>query len=151
MNDLGVIITKVPPYHPQSNGSAEKYVWAVKTVFNKFVLGKGTGLSIQDKINKFLLHQKSTPSTVTKCAPMELVFKYKPKTMLDAINYKVKQQIDLKENCNESQKHKQKNQKIESNKNGKSKSHDFGVGENVLYRNHFKNSVKWLPAKVIKK
>lgn len=145
-NDLGIKFTNSPPYHPQSNGSAEKYVSTVKTVFKKFVLGAESSLSLQQKINKFLIHQRSTPSTVTKRAPIDLIFKYKPKTVLDLINEKVKVKIDS------SVENEVKNVNINNNKTKvqtKSLKSDFNVGENVMYRNHLKYSVKWLPARVV--
>lgn len=140
---LGIKYMKSPPYHPPSNGVAEKYVSSVKNVFKKFVLGSERTMSIQDKINKFLLHQRTTPSTVTKRAPLDLIFKYKPKTMLDLVNNKKKFNFDLSKGSDLSENCCSKSifNKV-VNKQHKPKESIFKVGDKVLYKNHFKNVVR---------
>lgn len=140
----GIILSKSPPYHPQSNGLAERAVQSVKRVFRKFCLEANEGMSIQNKIEKFLIHQRNSICTTTSKTPAELIFSYKPRILLDLLNNN--KNI---ENLSGKEKEKPivKMKFAPNNNNFKSK---YFVGENVLYRNHFKNLLNWIPAVVLK-
>ena len=62
----GVKFTRVPPYHPASHGAAVRSVQTAKTVLAKHVLdGKENSLSLEHRLAKFLILNRSTPHTVT--------------------------------------------------------------------------------------
>lgn len=83
----GVNVLKSPPYHPQSNGSAERHVQIVKRALDKFLIQK-TQLSLSAQIADFLFSYRNTPSAVTGYSPNEMLFKVKPKTRLDLLKPK---------------------------------------------------------------
>lgn len=128
-------LTHSPPWHPPSNGQAERSVRTVKQCLYKFLLGVESGLPIQQKIQKFIMYHNNSPSTVTGKSPSELIFGYKPKTLLDLVNLKYKEKVD-NTNINEVTVRNENNSK-------------FKVDQNVMYRNHFKNYVHWIPATVL--
>ena len=69
----GVRFTRVPPYHPASNGAAERSVQSVKAVLTKQVLdGKANTLSLEHRLANLLILNHSTPHTVTGRSPAEL-------------------------------------------------------------------------------
>lgn len=116
----GIICTKSPPYHPQSNGQAERFVGTVKLALTKQCLdATSNDLSLNQKISKFLIFYRNTPSITTAKTPSELIFTYKPRILLDTlINCKGRKNIDPK--------------LIEKNLN---KNIDSKLIENNLYEN----------------
>ena len=69
----GVKFTRVPPYHPASNGAAERSVQSVKAVLTKQMLdGKSNTLSLEHRLANLLILNHSTPHTVTGRSPAEL-------------------------------------------------------------------------------
>lgn len=80
---------KAPPYHPQSNGSAEKSVQIVKKALEKLLfLGKKKEISrnlLLSRLLNFLFMYRNTPSTVTGKPPAESLFKMRPRTRFDSI------------------------------------------------------------------
>ena len=61
----GVRFTRVPPYHPASNGAAERSIQTAKTVLTKQVLdGKANSLCLEHRLANFLILNRSTPHTV---------------------------------------------------------------------------------------
>nr|CAI5836808.1 unnamed protein product [Callosobruchus analis] len=91
----GIEMIKIPPYHPQSNGSAERHVQNVKDALNKYLLSKST-LKIEQRIVNFLFSYRNTPTTCGM-SPNEIIFKVKPKTRLDLLKPKKGGQVDIKE------------------------------------------------------
>lgn len=93
----GINVSNSPAYHPQSNGSAERAVQTSKNSFRKFVLdiehnftsymqnSQNKRRSIQMMIDNFHINYRNTPSTVTKVSPSELLFNYKPRTLIDLL------------------------------------------------------------------
>jgi transposase InsO family protein len=59
-----------PPYHPMSNGLAERFVRTFKEALQEIKKGG----SIQDDVAAFLLNYRSTPHPSTLKAPAELMF-----------------------------------------------------------------------------
>ena len=67
----GIKFTRVPPYHPASNGAAERSVQTAKTVLTKQVLdGKANSLSLEHRLANFLILNRSTPHTITGNLPL---------------------------------------------------------------------------------
>lgn len=129
-------LTHSPPYHPPSNGQAERAVRTVKQCFYKFCLGVENSLQIHQRVQKFIMYHNNSPSTSTGKSPYEIIFSFKPRTLLDLVNLKHKEEVD-KLNINEL-----KVTKFET-------KNKFTVGQNVMYRNHFKSHIHWIPATVL--
>ena len=59
----GVKFIRVPPYHPASNGAAERSVQTAKTVLTKQVLdGKANSLSLEHRLANFIILNRSKTS-----------------------------------------------------------------------------------------
>jgi len=72
MNKNGIKHTLVPPYHPQSNGAAERSVKVVKEALVKQVLEGNKGRSMKHRLADFLLRYRTTPHSTTGAASAEL-------------------------------------------------------------------------------
>lgn len=84
----GIKVLKSPPYHPSSNGQAERLVKTTKEVLKKFLLDPNLSeLRLEDQINLFLFNYRNTPSKEGRL-PSEMVLSYVPKTLIDLINPK---------------------------------------------------------------
>jgi hypothetical protein len=81
-----------PPYHPSSNGRAERFVDTFKRGLRK-LRGEGDLDSILDT---FLLTYRSTPNTLLpqQQCPAEMLFGRKPRTTLDLLRPTTKQPVD---------------------------------------------------------
>ncbi|KAL1437945.1 hypothetical protein MTO96_010458 [Rhipicephalus appendiculatus] len=81
----GVRHTRTPPYHPASNGSAERCVQTVKRDLRRQILDeKSSGISktLQHRIDLFLFRYRNTPTTTTGQTPAELFLSWTPRTRL---------------------------------------------------------------------
>ena len=67
----GIQQIRTAPYHPASNGQAERTVQTFKTTLNKMLNEKGT---INQKVQRFLIAYCTTPHSPTNCTPAELIF-----------------------------------------------------------------------------
>ncbi|KAI8117697.1 hypothetical protein CVS40_10440 [Lucilia cuprina] len=141
----GIKVLKSPPYHPQSNGSAERAVQTVKSSLKKYLLDPKVKHKPWDfKINNFLLKYRTTP-TATGIAPAHIIFNFKPKTLLDFVN--------PKNMLRKEEKNRIKVEKSETNRkcNIEEKIIEYKVNEIVLYRNVLNNYCKWTNAKIVKR
>lgn len=120
------------PYHPASNGLAERAVQTFKESMKKFSDG-----SISTRVSRFLFAYRNTPHTTTGSSPAELLFSRRPRTRLDLIRPSVEAHVVKK----------QYNQKQSHDKSAKSRS--FKVQDTVYIRN-FGDGESWLPGTVTK-
>ena len=76
----GIKHTKVLPYHPTSNGQAERTVRVFKEGMEKI-----EGGNMQTKLSWFLLKYRTTPHSKTGVTPAQLHMKKKIRTRLDVL------------------------------------------------------------------
>jgi transposase InsO family protein len=120
------------PYHPASNGLAERAVQIVKAGLKRME-GEGTD---ETKLCRFLFAYRRTPHSVTGRSPAELLF-----------NREIKSRLSLLKPDLESRVHdKQQAQKYNHDK--KSKERLLIVGDLVYARVYSRNKCSWMPAVV---
>lgn len=73
-----------PPYHPQSNGAAERSVGIVKKNLKKHLLENSNKFSLEVQLQKFLFNQHHTPGA-DGYTPAEKIFNFKPKTIFSQL------------------------------------------------------------------
>lgn len=159
----GIKILKSPLYHPQSNGLAERGVQTIKGILKKFLIDPRTrNMPTTEMLRKMLFSYNNTPSTVTSRSPTDLLFLYKPKTVLNSINpttitkqsvSKSRVKFDLSRNKTYTIPAKT-SVKVNLNKNVNYKQIPVKAlknGEKVWYQNSFKDFVKWIPGEIIKR
>lgn len=78
MRENGIVHVTSAPYHPATNGLAERGVQTLKQGIKKT-----PGQSMQEKLIKFLFKYRLTPHTTTGVAPSELLLGRKVRSRLD--------------------------------------------------------------------
>ncbi|XP_048247554.1 uncharacterized protein K02A2.6-like [Haliotis rufescens] len=119
------------PYHPASNGLAERSVQTFKQGFKKL-----SGGSINTRVSRFLFRYRNTPQTTTGSSPAQLLFGRRPRSHLDLLHPDIGVKVQ----------HKQEKQAHYHNRH--TKSREFAVGDLVYVRN-FLGKPKWLPGEII--
>ena len=127
----GIAHSTSSPYHPASNGLAERAVQSFKQSMRK-----ATG-SIESRLSRFLFTYRLTPHTTTAQSPAELLFKRRPRSRLDILVSSVELVVGRR----------QEYQKM---------SHDvhsstcvFDVGNSVFVKDFRPGSKQWLPGKIV--
>ena len=115
------------PYHPATNGLAERAVQIVKKGLKKITNG-----SIHTRIARVLCSYRITPQSTTGISPAELLLGRQPRTRLDL----------LKPNTAERVEWKQQQQKISHDHTSGHRT--FASGDKV-YTKNFGQGQRWLP------
>ena len=98
MSKNGIKHTLFPPYHPQSNGAAERSVRVVKEALVKHILEGKTNMSIKHRLANFLLRYRSTPHSTTGVTPAELLMRRRLRTRLSLAKPDLAQVVESKQN-----------------------------------------------------
>ena len=98
MTKNGIKHTLVPPYHPQSNGAAERSVRVVKEALVKQVLEGNKSRSMKHRLADFLLRYRTTPHSTTSATPAELLMKRRLRTRLSLVKPDLAQVVESKQN-----------------------------------------------------
>ena len=133
MKRNGIKHIKVAPYHPASNGLAERAVRVFKEGFEK--MGEG---SIQTKISRFLLRYRTTPHSTTGVPPSELLMERKLHTQLDRIFPSVADRV----------RSKQSKQKAVHDYHAKERTLEEGQ---AVHAKDFRYKKTWLPGTLVEK
>jgi len=128
----GIKHTLIAPYHPSSNGEAERFVQTLKTTIWK---AKGAP---QKTLCKFLLHYHSTPHASTGKTPAEIMFGRNIKTRQDLLHPRAL--VTLSPQI----------QKTMSEESPEKRCNELEVGDAVWIRNYC-NSPRWIPRLVTMK
>ena len=132
LNGIQHILT--PPYHPASNGLAERYVQVFKDGMKKVTEG-----TIESRVARVLARYRVTPQSTTGTSPAELMFGRKLHTKLDLL----KPTLD-----DVSVRQKQAKQKALHDYHAMDRF--FSEGDSVYVHNHA-GSPKWIPGFIVKK
>ena len=124
---------KTAPYHPSSNGLAERAVQTFKIGMKKQLTG-----TIQTKLSRFLFHYRLSTHATTGVAPAELILKQRPRSHLDLIVPSLKDRVSQ-------QQHRQKSQHDRT-----TQQRTFQHNDLVMVRGFNKGPKgNWLPGTVV--
>ena len=131
MKNNGIRHIKSSPYHPASNGLAERAVQCFKESMKKFLLTD----SLETKLSRFLFWNRLTPHSTTGVPPAQLLLGRIPRSQLDLLKPELATKVQGKE---EAQK---KNHYIHA------KPREFHYGDLVFVKD-FPSGKTWLPGSV---
>ena len=121
------------PYHPATNGLAERAVRIVKTGLKKMKAG-----TLKDKISRFLFSYRNTPQSTTDTSPAELLLGRKMRSPLHLLHPDLHKKVE----------EKQEQQAAVHNQHSRARS--FEVGDAVYVKNFSQNSssTPWIAGQV---
>ena len=132
LSNNGVKHTTSAPYHPASNGLAERAVQIVK----RGLLKVSTG-SIATRLAKVLFSYRLAPHTTTGVSPSELLLGRRPRSRLDLLKPNTADRVETR----------QLQQKVQHDTRAKART--FKANDTVFLRN-FGKGRKWLHGKIIR-
>ena len=135
MKGNGIKHIRSAPYHPSSNGLAERFV---KTFKRTMEAGSKDGKSFSHQLAEFLFCYRSTAHSTTNVSPSELFLQRKLRTRFDLIRPDTGMFV----------RNKQAAQK--SNRDQHSRYRSLNPGQEVMVRD-FRHSNKWIPGVVLMK
>lgn len=126
-----------PPYHPASNGLAERCVKIVKTALKAQLFEAchtNKTKTLTHRLADFLIKYRSTPHTITGVAPCELFMKRQLRTRLSLVKPNLGKHVESKQ------------EKMKEVKDHGTRSRTFGKGDPVSIKTHVAvNKWKWVP------
>jgi hypothetical protein len=123
------------PYHPSSNGLAERFVQTFKRAMRA---GERDGLSLNHRLSEFLFSYRATPHATTDVSPGELFLQRRMRTRFDLLKPDHKRLVTSRQAA----------QKRQTDKHAKLRS--FPVGASVMVRD-FRHTNKWVPGTIVQK
>ena len=88
----GIRHLKTTPYHPSTNGLAERAVQVFKQAMRKATSG-----DLKTKLARFLLHYRTTPHATTGTTPAELLMGRPLRTLLDLMRPNINAKVEGKQ------------------------------------------------------
>ena len=121
------------PYHPSSNGQAER---AVQTL--KLGIKRTPGDTVQEKMSIFLFDYRITPHVTTGVAPCELLMNRKLRSRFELMYPVVRRKVEASQ------------ERQKELHDGKKSVRQFAVKDPVFVENFTNRKPKWLPGTVVK-
>ena len=118
------------PYHPSTNGLAERAVQSFKQGLKRM-----EGGSLQSKLTRFLFRYRITPHTTTGLSPAEMLMGRRPRSQLDLVHPDTAQRMELKQ---------------VSDRGDNKRVRSFKVMDRVFVRDFRVKRVKWMPGEITK-
>ena len=132
MKQNGINHVKTVPYHPASNGLAERSVKTFKSALKKLDTG-----SLQSRVNSFLFKYRITPQTTTGISPAQLMMGRRLHSHLDLLLPSIADKV-------------QRNQSLQKQTHDyHARDHQLQIDDLVLAKNHGQGP-PWIPGKILK-
>ncbi|XP_029904245.1 LOW QUALITY PROTEIN: uncharacterized protein K02A2.6-like [Myripristis murdjan] len=132
MSKNGIKHVTSAPFHPSSNGLAER---AVRTFKEGMKRMQGVNESLEAKVSRFLFSYRITPHSTTGLSPAEMLMSRRPRSAFDLLLPDLKSKVEKK----------QWKQKV--NHDNRTKLRSFSPGNPVFTRN-YGYGPKWIPGTV---
>ena len=129
----GITHITTAPYHPSSNGLAER---AVQTF--KQGLKRTPGNTIQERLSKFLFSYRITPHSMTGVSPATLLMGRRPRSRLDRLFPSISKRVET-----------QQGKQIQQHDTSKS-LRTFQVADTVYVKDFTTYPSTWTPGEVVK-
>ena len=134
LKQLDIKHTLCPPYHPASNGLAEKHVQTFKRMFLKY---EGSH-NLPEKMADILFRYRNIPHTTTGKTPAELFLKRTPRTILSLVKPCLQRKVERAQSSTKFQ------------RDGNHPKHrEFDLFQRVRVRNIRGGKEKWIPGIVV--
>ena len=121
------------PYHPQSNGLAERAVQIIKNGLKKVTTG-----NVRVRLAKILFAHRLTPQTTTGLSPAEMLLGRRPRSRLDLLKPHTADRVERKQLAQKSQHDRHARDRV------------FTEEDPVFVRNYHQGD-KWLPGVISEK
>ena len=131
----GVKHIRNAPYHPSSNGQAERFVQTLK---RSLKASEKDGRSLSHRLSEFLLTYRTTPHATTNRSPCELFLKRHLRTRFDLLRSPTKGVVEAK----------QAGQKLHRDRRANLRS--LFPGSSVMVRSYHGED-RWIPGTVFRK
>ena len=129
----GIKHTRSSPYHPATNGEAERFVRTFKEAMKT---GKGDGLTLAHRVENFLLTYRTTPHATTGTPPCQLLMGRSLRTRWDLLKPDIEQRVSWR----------QSKQKERYDQHARPRS--FHPGQSVMAKN-FRSGPDWVPGVIV--
>nr|XP_023665672.1 LOW QUALITY PROTEIN: uncharacterized protein K02A2.6-like [Paramormyrops kingsleyae] len=133
MDQNGIRHIRTAPFHPASNGLAERAVQTVKEGLKRM-----TGDSLSARLSRFLFKYCLTPQTTTASTPAEMLMGRRPKSRLDLLRPDMKEKVGRKQ------------EKQKEGHDLQARERLLKPGDNVYVRNFSSHPKQpWLPGVIL--
>ena len=129
----GIKHIRCAPYHPASNGAAERMVQTMK---QSLKTGMAQGVPLEQSLMKFLIQYRVTPHAITGASPSSLFLGRNIRTRLDLLHSTVASRVQ----------NKQLIQKDAVDRHRRAR--EFSIGQQIMAQN-FQSGLRWIPGVVI--
>ena len=133
MRDCGTKHIRCSPYHPSSNGLAERFVQTFKRAMRA---GEKDEPSIHRRLSDFLFSYRSTPHATTAITPSELFLKRQLRTQFDLLKPSTKGAVEARQAAQK------------ANHDQHSRFRSFAIGTSVMVKD-FRHSQQWIPGTIV--
>lgn len=126
MKSNGIQHIRSAPYHPATNGLAERMVQTFK---NSMKASKANALTVQKQLDKFLMAYRNAPHATTNRSPAQMFYGRSLTSRLDLLKPDVRRKVI-------------RTQTEQGKYQGKRRIREFQVGDSVLVRD-YRGAHKW--------
>ena len=133
MTTNGIKHIRSSPYHPASNGAAERMVQTLKLALKA---DHKRGVSLEQSLANFLLHYRITPHVTTGVPPCTLMMNRDLRTRLDLLKPDIASNVHNKQAVQKQYSDNRRHSRV------------FSVDQEVMVRN-FREGDKWTSGKIV--
>ncbi|XP_031760407.1 uncharacterized protein K02A2.6-like, partial [Xenopus tropicalis] len=127
-----------PPYHPASNGAAERAVQTFKKAWMKHSVASESARTTGElRLCRFLFNYRNTPHSVTESTPAELFLKRHLRSRLDLLKPSLADTVE-----------KHQKQQVRAHNSSRQRNKDFYPGDKVLVRDFRHSGRLWSPGTI---